>query len=233
MTSGSRCRWLPCIAVGVLIAFAAGCGSTSSTTNASATKTAQGTSTAAQSPTAAPVLTPSAAQLVLAVSDLPSGWVVDNSPPTTGSASCYYNPLQKVPTTSYAEGHFVYSGNRPVIVQQVGTYGAVAQAFKEITAILDKCTTFTETTSGKGQAPTTATGTMGQMSFPTFGTESAAYSVTEVVEGVNVVQNFVIARVGNALDEVALGDIGSVNNAQLANLERIAVAKAKSVQARL
>jgi hypothetical protein len=227
MTARTKGRALGCAAIAVIVALAAGCGGSSSS---SATTTPSGRSGPVH-PATTTTGTPPASQLVLTVNDLPIGWAIDNSPPATAADSCFHDPLTKVPTTSYAEANFAYPGGHPIVVQKVGIYASSARAFQAITASLHKCTSFRETMTTTG-AFAVSPGAMGKMPFPTFGTESAAYVVGETVRGVDAVQIFVIARQGNALDEVGLVDVGSVDDAPLAKLVRIAVTKARVQQAK-
>jgi len=223
-----------------MVAVAAGCGGSSSSSTPSATQTSRGTvtltpasrgtSTATPPATAAPVLTPSASQLLLTVNDLPSGWAVDHSKSQI-SDSCYRNPLENTVRTSYATVDFAYGGTGPGLVEQVGTYADPARAFSTVTGKLSGCTGFGYAVSAGGQSAT-VTGTMGEMSFPNYGSESVTYLANLATQGTNLQQGFVVARQGDAVVIVALGNTGTIDTTQLESLTRLAMANVTAVQGR-
>ena len=193
--------------IGAAALFAAGCSSsaTSSTTTTTAAKSSASTTAPATSTTGAPGIQ----SLALTVTDLPTGWSVDSTS-ETHSDTCYSDPLTKVPSTSYTSVRFTQGGTTPVLAQELGVYANPTQAFTAITSTLNDCHAFTETVSG-----TSASGTLGAMSFPTVGDQSAAYTANIQAEGVTLVQGFVVVRKGPYLTAVALGDIGSLDTTSL------------------
>lgn len=230
MTARATGRALGCAAIVVVGALAAGCGSSARSSATTTTSGRSGPVHPATTTTAAPQTVP-ASELLLTVNDLPIGWAINSSPPTTAAGGCLRDPLKAVPTLSYSEASFAYANGHPILVQQVATYASSARAFRAITAKLNKCASFTQTMTTTG-AFALSPGAIGKMPFPTFGTQSAAYEAGEAVRGVDLVRIFVIVRAGNVLDEVGLLDVGSVGDAPLADLVRTAVAKARNVQAK-
>jgi len=157
--------------------------------------------------------------MLLAITDLPTGWSVDNTP-QTASVSCYTNPLARVPSTAYAHVSFAQGGGTPILAEELGFYSSGPSAFTKITGTLNGCKTFTETNKGE-----TVNGVMGPMSSPNYGDQSAAYDATLTIQGTSVNQGFVMVRKGNFITLVALGDIGSLDATKLQQFVNQAVTK--------
>jgi hypothetical protein len=182
----------------------AGCpsGATSSpTTKPAPTTTAAHVTTTTTAPKVQPYL--------LAITDLPTGWAVDNSTVAPAS-SCHSNPLTKVPSLSYSTDKFDQGGSTPELIEELGYFTDGAAAFSTINATLASCSQFTEQVGDQ-----TVTGTMGVMSSPTYGDQSGAYTAELTIQGVSEAQGFVVVRKGNYVVAVALGDIGSVDTGTL------------------
>ena len=196
----------------------AGCssGTSSAPSTTSAKPTTTTTSLSGTTTTAVPT---SVQPYLLAVTDLPTGWTVDNSQVTPPS-SCYSNPLTKVPSVAYATDKFTQGGTTPELVEELGYYTSATNDFATIKGTLDACKTFTETVGG-----TTASGVLGAMSFPSYGNQSAAYVATITAEGTTLNQGFVIAQKGNYLVIVALGDIGTFDQGSLQQFTAQALSK--------
>jgi hypothetical protein len=203
------------IAAGIVLAA---CSSSSTATTTTSSEPASTPSTAAASTTTTAAKANLQA-LSLSISDLPTGWSVDNSS-TSPSSSCYSDPLTKVPSISYLSTRFVQGGSFPVLIQELGQYQDSRAAFDSIKSTLDACHNFTETSD-----TTTVSGSLGAMSFPQIGDGSAAYTATLSAQGVTVSQSFVLVRKGQILTIVALGDYGSVDTTQLQQFVNQAVAK--------
>ena len=205
----------------VAVGFLAGglllgaCSSSSSTSTSPSTPT---TSQSRSTTTSHPV--PDVSQYLLTIGDFPTGWSVDNSQ-ASNSSGCYTRPLEQVPSLSYAKANFAKGGGLPELAQELGHYSSGPSAFSTITTTLNNCKSFT-TTAADG---TSAKGTLGAMSFPSSGDQSAAYTATLDIEGFNVNQGLVIVRKGNYLTLIALGDIGSLDSATLQQYVTKAVAK--------
>jgi len=150
--------------------------------------------------------TPKASAFLLTISALPTGWNVDNSTPDN-STTCYSDPVTKVPSLSYAHVDFQQGGSFPALTEELGYFANPKKAFATISSTLNGCMHFTETASGQ-----TVQGTMGQMSSPSYGDQSAAWDATLTVEGETVNQGLVMARKGSFIALVAIGDLGSISD---------------------
>ena len=195
-----------------------GCSSGSSSSGPPTTSRPR-TTTTLTPPTTTTAVPTSLQPYLLAVTDLPTGWAVDNSP-TSPAPSCYSNPLTKVPSVAYTDAKFTQGGSTPVLIEQLGYYTAATNDFATIKGRLDACKSFTETEGG-----TTASGVLGAMSFPSYGNQSAAYVATITVEGTTLNQGFVVAQKGNYLVIVALGDIGTFDQVSLQQFTAQALGK--------
>jgi hypothetical protein len=199
------------IASSIVVLALAGCSAKSATP---AKVGASVTTTTAPAPDLRPLL--------LAVSDLPTGWAVDNTP-QSASTSCYTNPLKQVAATAYANINFAQGGGLPELAQELGLYASGPSAFATVTKTLNTCKTFTETSKGQ-----VVNGVMGPMSSPTYGDQSAAYDATLTIQGVDVNQGFVMVRKGNYITLIALGDIGSLDAPTMQGFVNQAVTKIPS-----
>ena len=201
----------------------AGCSSPSATKVSPEVTT---TTTTAAAPTTTTTTAPlvSAQSLLLTVDQLPSGWSVNNTV-IPHSSNCYADPLLKVPQISYGTITFAQGGTAPELVEDVGSYTSPAAAFATIKSTLDGCTSFTETANTLN-----VTGTMGAMSFPAYGNESAAYTATlnDAADSVTLEQGIVVAQKGRYIVALALGDLGSVDTEQLQQFMTTALAKVPS-----
>jgi hypothetical protein len=199
------------VALSIVVLARAGCSAKSATP---AKVGASVTTTTAPAPDLRPLL--------LAVSDLPTGWAVDNTP-QSASTSCYTNPLKQVASTAYANINFAQGGSLPELAQELGLYASGPSAFATVTKTLNTCKTFTETSKGQ-----VVNGVMGPMSSPTYGDQSAAYDATLTIQGVDVNQGFVMVRKGNYITLIALGDIGSLDAPTMQGFVNQAVTKIPS-----
>jgi len=199
------------VALSIVVLALAGCSAKSATP---AKVGASVTTTTAPAPDLRPLL--------LAVSDLPTGWAVDNTP-QSASTSCYTNPLKQVASTAYANINFAQGGSLPELAQELGLYASGPSAFATVTKTLNTCKTFTETSKGQ-----VVNGVMGPMSSPTYGDQSAAYDATLTIQGVDVNQGFVMVRKGNYITLIALGDIGSLDAPTMQGFVNQAVTKIPS-----
>ena len=193
----------------------AGQGSPSAAGQSSATATGQ-------SPSAAPRnLKPQ----LLAVSELPEGWAVDNSAAETGGSvpPCVMTLQAKMHTADRAEADFVKGTDVPQFQQSIGYYGSSAAAlstFRAATNVLDNCTDFSFTSDGHKY-----TGSIGQLSFPQLGDDTEAWQLVLSSEGVTVGLNEVLVHKGSELTSLLYGDLGTPDLTEVEALAREAVAK--------
>lgn len=200
-------------AVGV--ALLAGCGSSSHATSSGTDGAANASTTAPQQKAAPPA---DVSAMLLGVGDLPTGWAVDNT--ARSDIFCYQTPLKSASPVADAHIDFTRASSIDEIGQEVAAFSSGPAAFGLVVKYLDACHAFTGTTSGQK-----ASGTMGQMSFPKYGDESAAYLVNLSVAGLSASEELVVIRKANTLTALAYGGIGSVAPSQLEQLVPVALAK--------
>jgi hypothetical protein len=174
-------------------------------------------------PAASTTAPPDIQSLVLSISDLPTGWTEDNSPNNSSSLSCEPPAMHNYITR--ADVTFDQGGGLPVLIESLRYYNSATTSsattsFAIGVAALNACKTFTTTGSG-----TNYSGTLGAMSSPTYGDQSAAYNLNLTVQGLNFNEGFVVVRKGNYIALVILGDIGSLDSATLQGFVTRAVAK--------
>jgi hypothetical protein len=119
---------------------------------------------------------PNVSQYLLAISDFPTGWSVDNSQKASGA--CYNGVLKNASPLSFGNVNFVHGGSTPLVGQTLGYYSNGPSAYSKVASSLNACKSFTLTFEGE-----TAKGTMGQLSFPSYGEQSTAYNATIEVRG--------------------------------------------------
>jgi len=204
---------LPALAAVSLIGAAC-----SSSTPSSSSPSSPGTS-AVNSPQTSS--SPSLASELLSISDLPAGWAVDNSPNSGGGISgCQQYSAIRSKALTKAETQFDQSGGVPYLAEELGTFADAATDFTAGTSALNGCKNFSITDSGK-----TYEATMGQMSFPASGYQSAAYAISATVDGIGVGFDVVLLRKANAIAVVELGDIGGPSTDDLEQFVTTAVNK--------
>jgi hypothetical protein len=203
---------------GIVATILTACGS-SATSSPTPAKASKSTVAPASSIPVTTTTVPTIQPYMLAIQDLPTGWSVDNTPQSS-STSCYSDPVTKAPSLAYAHEDFAQGGTLPELAEELGYFANGAEAFSSINATLASCSHFTEQDGSQ-----TVSGTMGAMSSPTYGDQSAAYTAAFTLQGVNVTQGFVMVRKGNYIALVALGDIGSLDSSTLEGFVAQAVGK--------
>jgi hypothetical protein len=160
----------------------------------------------------APAAGSNARQYLLRNTDLPAGWVVDNSP-RSPSRSCYDQPLTKVASQSYGHANFAQAGGLPQLAEELADFTsseAAAAGFRAVKGTLDGCQTFTETVNTE-----TISGTLAGVPSTGHGDQSAAYDAKLTVGGRAVNQEFVLVQQGRSLVLVALADSSPPNSGTL------------------
>lgn len=169
-------------AVAALAAIATGCGGSSKPSSSHTTTPSATTATSATtSTTAAP---PNLQAELLTVSDLPTGWSVDNSPSNTSTdttPACLKDASKLPEATSKAEVSFKKGTGVPIFSQKLAYFaasgGAQAQ-FNQADAILGKCKDISFQSDGQ-----TYKGSIGALSFPKYEDGSSAYTVEVSTHG--------------------------------------------------
>jgi hypothetical protein len=225
-------RWGATMGVGLLVTAAAfclpACSGAKAGSGSASTSAAQAHSPAASSSaTSGPV--PNVNAQLLQLSDLPTGWSVDNSSDSGSSTpECFKNATNfKSSEKAKAEAKFQDGSNGvPALDDEVvympGRAQTTMQAFSQLMA-------------GCGQISISAgghpfKGTIGQMSFPTLGVQTQAYqmNLSTNANGLNITigYDFAVARFAN--DEIlvfAYGDLGTPDITQVQQLASKAAAK--------
>ena len=146
---------------------------------------------------------------LISLSNLPTGWSVDNSSSSSSVSSGCLASLKKPPgkgtkvTVSYANGQL------PQLDELLASGPREVAAYNELNHVLARCKHFTASNDGQ-----TETFTVGAMSFPQLGDQSAAYQITFSVQGVNAGFDVLLFRTGSIEGVVVYGDIGSPDSSQ-------------------
>jgi hypothetical protein len=160
---------------------------------------------------------------LLSVSQMPTGWSIDNSSGGSGFG-CLATILEPkgIKQTSHAGITFDVNGNTPVLSEKLATYSNARTAYKKIVATLSSCKHVSGTSGG-----TKATGTVGQMSFPHYGNASAAFSVSLVIQGTAYGEDALIVRKANVIMGIVEADLPPVDVSQFQGFVVRALAKVK------
>lgn len=162
---------------------------------------------------------------LLSVSDLPSGWAIDNSSDTSSNSipPCVKNLKSKLNTSDKAQIGFVKGSDVPDFGQQIGYFGTATAAlakYQSGTRILNACKDFSFSSDGHKY-----TGSIGQLSFPALRPRSTAWQITLSTEGVTVGIDVALVQKGSELSFLLYADVGSVDVSDFLPLARKAVAK--------
>jgi hypothetical protein len=200
--------------------------------SASASKpAASGTNATPPGPTAAAATTttialPDLKAEALSISDMPTGWSVDNSSGSSGSGPDCLKPLQHPAASLERASASFQNGDLPNMDESLAYYatGEARNAYLRYVATLAACRQVTFKVSGH-----TLSGSMGEMSFPSVGDESRAYQInmSTSVSGVDfsVGIDVVVVRKGNVAMDLVLVDLGTPDTALLQQFSAKAVAK--------
>ena len=195
--------WAPSLLTVVMVGVIASCSSSSPST----TTTTKPSSPALESK-------------VLALSDLPTGWAVDNSSPTGTQASCLKDASDATTSgaTATATAKFVKGTSLPALAQQLAQLPSdrVDGNYTKATSILSGC---------KALSGEFVTGTIGTLSFPTIGDASSAYLVTLVSRGLKAGANFLVFRKGDYVSDLYFAQIGTPSTAMTQQFAETAAAR--------
>ena len=174
-------------------------------------------------PSIASAAQPKLSNELLSVGQMPVGWSVDNSTSGTGPG-CLAAIMEPrgIKQIASANVTLVASGGIPLIEEKLATFSNAATAFKKITGALDGCKRVSGLSGG-----VKATGTVGMMSFPHYGTASAAYSATLQVQGTTIDADFLLVREGNVVMGIQEANLSPVNVSQFRGFVGKALAKLK------
>jgi hypothetical protein len=158
---------------------------------------------------------------LITVSQLPSGWSVDNSSGSgSSSGGCFANTKHietrggDVETSASFE-----NGNLPDFTEELAGGRSLSSNFAKIEKYLNNCKKASFTDSG-----TTYSATVGAMSFPTVGSRSAAYQVSFSIKGFTVGIDIVIFQATTTMGGVLLyDDLGQPDVRQLQSFAKLAL----------
>jgi hypothetical protein len=146
----------------------------------------------------------------LSLSDMPTGWSVDNSSSGGVTTSGCLHAL-KTSAKSVVRVSAAYDDGSTPAVQEVLEVGRGASArYREFNKELSGCKSISFTSNGQ-----TISGTVGAMSFPEVGSRSTAFSITLTVQGINIGVDYVIFEVGQYAGAVGYEDIGQPDVTQV------------------
>jgi len=163
--------------------------------------------------------------LLLTVSDLPSGWSIDNSSsngngPTPSCLSAYEHLR---PNLTRADVEFWQDGSAPVFLEGVVAGGDDAHLYyARATKALAGCSSISFTTQGL-----TLHGHMTGLSVPKVGNESRAYAFRFTFQGIPLFMDIDILRQGELVGTTIFVDLGSSESGTFTQLTREAVNKLK------
>jgi hypothetical protein len=215
----NRGSWVKPIVAGALaLVLLAGCSSGKDTYTPPPTRPTD--SAASSGPAAVPV----PRKDLLVVSELPTGWTVDNKPKDAKAIlpPCYTSATNTKKAKSAAEASFLAGGTAPFLIESVGYFPAAAG-----TAKFDYATK----TLGDCQHPTftsrkvKVTGTISTTSFPKLGDDSRAYTANLSLGGAQVTLYMLVVRKGSEVVSMCYGVIGLGTIAMLQHLANVAVDK--------
>jgi hypothetical protein len=159
----------------------------------------------------------------LSLSNLPTGWTVDNSNSSNSSigGGCLAG-VKKLPRKKGAVQISVQyeDGQLPQLAELLAAGPGSLAGYNYLNHILEGCKHFTIFQSGRNVQVT-----VGAMSFPQYGNATSAYGLTFSVEGVNAGFDFVLFRVGSIVGLMEYGDIGQPDPDQLQTFMTAAVNK--------
>ena len=143
----------------------------------------------------------------LSLSNMPTGWSVDNAPDSAGG---YHGCLSGLiglekPTKTVQVRKVQYDDQTSPSFSEYLSAGKStkdAQAlYGRYVHVLNHCTTFSYTDQG-----TQVKGTVGAMSFPKYGSESESFAATATADGESAGADVVIFRVGQYVGNLSYQD---------------------------
>jgi hypothetical protein len=142
----------------------------------------------------------------LSLSNMPTGWSVDNSAASGGlsSGSGCLSALAalKKPAKSVIKSEVYYTdGTLPSLQETVEAGNGAADRYAKYLKTLNHCTTLSFSAGGQK-----VTGTVGAMSFPPIGNSSRAYAINFDVEGQTIGLDVVFFRAGEYDGDLAYED---------------------------
>ncbi len=157
---------------------------------------------------------------LITISQLPSGWSVDNSS-SSGSAGGCFASTKHIETRGgdIDVSASFENGNLPDFEEELAGGHSLSSNFAKIVRYLNGCKKASITDSG-----TTYDATVGAMSFPTVGSRSAAYQVNFSIKGLNLGLDLVVFQATPSVGGVLLyDDLGQPDLGQLKSFAKLAL----------
>ena len=170
--------------------------------------------------------TPKLSSELLSVGQMPTGWSVDNSS-SSGGVGCYNSRFMEPKGVTQTAKTAVYfqsnaANGLPVVNEKLATYSNTSSAYKKIVTTLTSCKSFSGIYQGHKLV-----GTVGQMSFGTYGTSSEAFAVDFTYAGTTSYEDSLIVLKGNVVMSINEGNLSPVNVKQFQGFVVKALAKVK------
>jgi len=162
--------------------------------------------------------------MLLTVEQMPTGWSQGGSG-TGGGIGCLTHIFEPKGIRKTGSASVTYAANAglPQVTEELATYSGPAKtAFQGIDATLRACKTVKGSSGGSK-----ATGTVGEMSFPKMGDQSAAFEVQLTISGTSANQDVVIARKGSIILGLTDGTLGTPSLTEFEHFAQLALAKVK------
>ena len=169
-------------------------------------------------------LKPNAKTKILAISDMPSGWSVNNSVSSSTETPACLAGIRGIPKGgTRATVNFAQGGSIPTFTEVLVTGPSQRARFNAVLQGLSTCKSFTVSSQGQSY-----TGSIGKMSFPKVADKSVAYTVTLNIKGINAGIDLVAFKSGPYNGAIEYVDVGTPDVTQLQQLVNLAVTKIKS-----
>lgn len=167
---------------------------------------------------------PTLSSMLLTVAQVPTGWnITSSSGSGIGCLSRVLEPAGIKQTTSAAV-EFEDNGTLPQVTEKLATYAtAASKVFAKIVSTLNACKTVSGTSDGEK-----ATGTVGAMSLPAYGDQSAAYNASVRIGDATADEDVLVARKGTVLVGMDYGALVTPDLAQFQSFIRKALARIPS-----
>jgi hypothetical protein len=164
---------------------------------------------------------PKLSSLVLAAGDMPTGWSVDTSPGS--GVGCLGRVLEPagVKQTASASVEFDHNTSAPYFTEKLATYSiSASQAYRKVVATLNRCRSVSGSVGGHK-----VSGTVGALSFPRYGSASAAWAASLNYQGLSLGEDVVVVCKSGVLIGFAESDYGSPDLEQFEGLIGVGLAK--------
>lgn len=160
--------------------------------------------------------------MLLRLDEMPIGWTAEGSGGGS-SFGCLTNPLapRGLKVTAHATASFGRRSGLPELSEGLATYKIPAKrAFARVDAVLTSCKHVMATSGG-----TTVRVTIGSMSFPHLGAESAAFYISVSASGITAEGYLIIARKGRILLGLTEGGLTSPDVRQFYRFVKLALSR--------